>query len=156
VSYVNDTSNGLTLLPTEGTSSPVETDPAIQSKLLGVDTVTGGLVLVSLQELEDSAFDLDAFLRDKFSVRYARGLEKAVTLGTDSSGTTLPNQPTGGLLASASVGTTTAALADGIGWSDLMNLYGYLDPAYLGPDACWMFNSNTRAYLLGIKDGWTN
>jgi HK97 family phage major capsid protein len=99
VSIGTDMANGLTLLATEGTSSPAETDLAFQSRIVDVDTVTGGLVLVSVQELEDSSFDLDSFLRDSFGVRYARGLERAVTLGLDSAGTTLPNQVSDGWLA---------------------------------------------------------
>ena len=106
VSLANDTANGLTLLPTEGTSSPAETDPAFQSALVGVDTVSAGLVKISFQELEDSSFDLDSWIRDAFGLRFARGMEKAVTLGVDSAGTTLPNQTTGG----AVVGTTTTSL----------------------------------------------
>jgi len=154
VSYDNDTANGLTLLGTEGSSSPAETDPAFQSQISGVDTVTGGLVKVSFQELEDSSFDLDSFLRSKFAIRYARGLEKAVTLGTDSAGTALPNQPTGGLLASAVVGQTTAAIADGIGWDDLTALFSAIDPAYATPNSAFVMSSQTRAYLIGMKDGF--
>ncbi len=155
ISYSNDVANGLTLLGTEGSSSPSETDPTFVSKILGVDTVTGGLVKVSVQELEDSSFDLDAFIRDKFSIRYARGLEKAITLGTDSAGTTLPNQPTGGLLASAEVAQTTASVAAGIGWDDMTALFSGIDPAYAIPGkASWVMNSTTRGYLLGLKDGF--
>jgi HK97 family phage major capsid protein len=155
VSYDNDTANGLTLLGTEGSSSPAETDPAFVSQILGVDTVTGGLVKVSFQELEDSSFDLDAFIRSKFSIRYARGLERAVTLGVDSASTTLPNQPSGGLVASAHVGQTTASLAAGIGWDDLTATFASIDPAYSIPGkASWTMNSTTRAYLLGLKDGF--
>ena len=154
VSLDNDTANGLTLLATEGTSSPAETDPTFQSKLLGVDTVTGGLVKVSFQELEDSSFDLDAFIHEKFSLRYGRGLETAITVGTDSAGTTLPNQATGGLLAAASVAETTTTIAAGIGWTDLTTAFGALDAAYLNPGTAWVMNTNTRAYLLGQKDGF--
>lgn len=154
VSYSNDTTNGLTLLGTEGTSSPVETDPSFVSATLSVDTVSGGLVKVSFQELEDSSFDLDAFIRRSFGIRYGRGLEKAITVGKDSAGTTLPNQTAGGLLGAATVGTTTASLAAGVGWTDLVAAFGALDPAYVNPNAAWVFNSNTRAALLGMKDGF--
>jgi len=154
ISFSNDTGNGLTLLGTEGSTSPSETDPTFVSKILGVDTVSGGLVKVSFQELEDSSFDLDAFLRQHFALRYGRGLEKAITLGVDSAGTTLPNQNSGGLLASATVGTTTTSLANGIGWDDLTAAYGALDPAYVNPNTAWMFNSTSRATLLGMKDGF--
>jgi HK97 family phage major capsid protein len=155
VSYDNDTVNGLTLLGTEGTSSPAETDPAFESQISGVDTVTGGLVKVSFQELEDSSFDLDQFIRSKFSIRYARGLERAITLGVDSASTTLPNQPSGGLLASAHVGQTTSSLVAGIGWDDLTALFSSVDPAYSIPGkASWVMNSTTRATLLAMKDGF--
>ena len=154
VSLANDTANGLTLVATEGTSSPAETDPSFQSKLLGVDTVTGGLVKISFEEMADSSFNLDTAIRDYFGIRYGRGMEAAVTLGKDSAGTTLPNQSSGGLLGAATVGTTTATLAGGIAWTDIVNLFGSLDPAYSGPNAAFVFNSNTRAYLLGQKDGF--
>jgi HK97 family phage major capsid protein len=154
LSFSNDTANGLTLLATEGTSSPTETDPAFVSVLSNVDTVTGGLVKVSFQELEDSAFDLDSWIREKFAIRYARGVEKAITLGTDSGGTALPSQATGGIISVAAVGTVTGTIAAGIGWTDLTNLYAALDPAYAdNPDAAWVMKSSTRNYLLGLKDG---
>lgn len=154
LSFSNDTANGLTLLATEGTSSPAETDPAFVSVLSNVDTVTGGLVKVSFQELEDSAFDLDSWIREKFAIRYARGVEKAVTLGTDSAGTALPSQASGGIISVAAVGTVTGTIAAGIGWTDLTNLYAALDPAYAdNPDAAWVMKSSTRNYLLGLKDG---
>jgi HK97 family phage major capsid protein len=148
----NDTANGMTLLATE-TTSPQETDPAFQSQLLGVDTITGGLVKVSFNELEDSAFDLDSWLREAFGKRYGRGLETAVTLGKDSAGTVLPNQASGGLAGSAVIGGTTTTVAAGVGWDDLTGLFGALDPAYLASPK-WVMNSNTRAYLIGLKDGF--
>jgi HK97 family phage major capsid protein len=78
-----------------------------------------------------------------------------VTLGKDSSGTTLPNQATNGLTGVAAIGTTTAALANGIGWDDLTACFSSLDPAYTNPlRARWLMNSSTRAYLLGLKDGF--
>jgi HK97 family phage major capsid protein len=154
ISITNDTANGMVLLATEGTSGPVETDPQFQSRLLGVDTVSAGLVKVSFNELEDSSFDLDAFIRGAFGVRYGRGLEKIVTTGTDSAGTELPNAAVGGLLGTAAVGTTTATLAGGIGWTDIVNAFGALDAAYLNPGTAWMFNTGTRSTLLGMKDGF--
>jgi HK97 family phage major capsid protein len=153
-SFANDTANSLTLLGVEGTSGPAETDPSFSSKIVGVDTVTGGLIKVSFQELDDSSFNLDTWLRSAFGVRYARGIEKAITLGTDGAGTALPNFATGGLLGQATVGTTTTALANGIGWDDLVNLYNSVDPAYANPDSNWVMNSKTRGYLLGLKDGF--
>jgi HK97 family phage major capsid protein len=153
ISFGNDTSNGLVLLGTEGTSGPVETDPTFSSSILNVDTVTGGLVKVSFQELEDSSFDLTTFLREKFQVRYLRGLETAVTLGKDTAATALPSQATGGLIGVATVGDTTATIAAGLGWSDFTTAFGSLDPAYVD-GASWVMSSQTRAYLIGLKDGF--
>jgi len=154
IAMSNDTANGLVLLGTEGTSGPVETDPAFQSQLLGVDTVTGGLVKVSFQELEDSSFDLDTWLRQNFGSRYGRGIETAITTGKDSAGTTLPNQANGGLLSMAtSVAAVSANLAAGIGWNDLTALFSALDSAYTITPS-WVMNSATRSYLIGLKDGF--
>jgi HK97 family phage major capsid protein len=154
ISYSNDTANGLVLLGTEGTSAPSETDPSFVSAILNVDTVSGGLIKVSFQELEDSAFDLDAFIRESFSIRYLRGLEAAVTLGKDTAGTTLPNQASGGLVGVATAGTTTGTIAAGIGWTDIVNVFGALDPAYLTDTTAWVFNTQVRTTLLGMKDGF--
>jgi HK97 family phage major capsid protein len=154
ISLNNDTANGLVLIATEGTSGPVETDPTFVSAILSVDTVSGGLVKISFNELEDSSFDLDTFIRDKFSIRYGRGLETAVTTGKDTAATTLPNQAAGGLLASATVGQTTTTLAAGIGWDDLTTAFGALDAAYINPNTAWVMNTSTRATLLGMKDGF--
>lgn len=153
ISLDNDTSNGLVLLGTEGTSAPAETDPTFVSRILGVDTVTGGLVKVSFQELEDSSFDLDKWLRDAFGKRYGRGVEQAVTLGKDSASTTLPNSATGGLVGIATSAETTSTLAAGIGWTDLTTLFGAVDPAYL-VNPKWVMASATRSYLIGLKDGF--
>jgi HK97 family phage major capsid protein len=153
VSLGNDTTNGLVLLGTEGTSGPAETDPTFQSKLLGVDTVTGGLVKISFEEMADSSFSLDTAIRDYFGMRYGRGLEVAITTGKDSAGTTLPNQSAGGLLGAATVGTTTATVAAGIAWKDLVATFAALDPAYCITPS-WVMNSSTRSYLISLVDGF--
>lgn len=149
ISLVNDTGNSLTLVG-EGTSI-TEVDPGFTSKIVGTDLVHGGLVKVSVQEFDDSAFDLAKWLADAFGTRWARGIEKAVTLGVDGAGIALPNVQS--LLASASVGTTTATLAAGIGWSDLTAAYSSLDPSYV-QRAKWVMNSTTRGVLIGLKDGF--
>jgi HK97 family phage major capsid protein len=153
ISLGNDTGNGLVLLGTEGSSAPAETDPAFESKILGVDTVSGGLVKISVEEMADSAFNLDTAIRDYFGIRYARGLETIVTTGKDSAGNVLPNSTAGGLLGATPVGATTATVAAGIGWDDLVNLQAALDPSYaINPS--WVMSSNTRSYLLGLRDGF--
>jgi HK97 family phage major capsid protein len=149
ISLVNDTVNSLTLIG-EGTAV-TDTDPTFQSRLLGADLLSSGLVRVSVQELEDSSFDLSSWLRDAFSMRYGRGIEAAVTNAKDGSGTALPNFTA--LTSIAQVATTTATLAAGIGWKDLVNTFADLDAAYL-PNAKWSMTPQTRNTLLGQVDGF--
>lgn len=149
----DDTEHGLVLLSMEGTSVPPESDPAFQSVLVSTDTISGGMTKISFQEMEDSSFNLDTAIREYFGVRYGRGMEVAVTKGTDSAGTTLPNQFAGGLLAAAQVGATTATLAGGIGWTDLMAVFSALDPAFT-VNAKWFMSATTRAYLISLRDGF--
>jgi HK97 family phage major capsid protein len=156
ISLANDTGNTLTVLGE--TVAVSETDPsAFVSYILSTDTVTTGLVKVSLQELQDSAFDLDGWLRSKFGMRYGRGLEQMITVGNSSN--------VASLLAScttvAAVGNGTAAGgtnaiagvdgANSIGYLDIVNLYAALDPAYHA-SASFMMSSTVRAYLLGVKN----
>lgn len=150
---IDDTANGMTLLATEGTSSPVETDPLFSGATLGSDSISTGLVLVSFEAFEDSEFDLGDLLTSAFSERYARGLEKAITLGTDSAGTVLPNMPAGGLVGAATPGFTQTALASGIGYVGLSQVYGSLDTAYV-QGASWVMHPTVRAALLGEVDGF--
>jgi HK97 family phage major capsid protein len=153
VAKIDDNANGMTLLATEGTSSPQETDPAFSNVVIGSDNLSTGLILASFEVLEDSAFDLGELIRDSFGVRYARGLERAITLGVDSANTVLPNMPTGGLAAAATVAATTGTLASGITYENLVSVYGSLDTAYV-QNAQWVFHPTVRAQLLGVLDGF--
>ena len=149
VSKVDDSGNGLTLL-VEGISTPVpEVDPTFSSVVVATDLFTAGQIRFSNQLAADSAFDLETFLTGLADVRYGRGLERILTLGTDSSGTATPNNP--GLLSVAIVGQTTATLAAGVGFPDLVKLYDSVDTAFL-PRSVWLMSSKTRNALLANED----
>jgi HK97 family phage major capsid protein len=152
IAITNDTANGVQIIGTEGTAVP-EVDPAFQNVILGADTITSGLVKVSFQALEDSAFDLGKFLTESFAKRFGRGTESAVTIGKDSLGTTMPNQISGGLVGNTTIAETTTALANGIGWTDLTALFSALDPAYT-QNPKWVMSSGIRGYLIGLRDGF--
>lgn len=144
---VDDSTHGLTLLA-EGTTLS-EVDPTFSSSVVNADPLTSGLTRYSNQLLSDSAFDLEQLLTNLTSSRIGRGIEKALTLGTDVAGTALPNNP--GLVSLAQVATTTATIAAGIGWtSDIVATFDALDAAYL-PRAIWQMSSKTRNYLAGLK-----
>ena len=149
VSKVDDSGNGLSLI-IEGSGTPVpEADPTFSSVTVATDLFTAGQIRYSNQLAEDSAFDVETFLTGLADMRYGRGLEKILTLGTDSSGTSTPNNP--GLLNIAQTATTTATLAGGIGWGDLVATFDALDASYL-PKSMWQMSSKTRNYLSGLKD----
>lgn len=113
-----------------------------------------GLIRVSLELMQDSAFSLESFLKDAFAVRLGRGYEYYLTLG---SGT---NAPMGIIPAIAASGATPIVAAgssanDGIvgntgansvGYQDLVNLIHSVDPTYRR-GAKFMFSDLTLAHL---------
>jgi HK97 family phage major capsid protein len=149
ISLVNDTANGYILIG-EGTAV-TESDPTFQPRTLGTDTVHSGLVKITWQELEDSFFNLEQWISTALGIRDARGMEQIVTNGKDNLGTVLPN--TAALTSVATLATTTASFAAGIGYDNLVAAYGAIDPAYL-PNAKWVMNTATRTLLQGVLDGF--
>lgn len=150
----DDTASTMTYIAETGGTSGVEADPTLQSTIPGTDSLVS-LVKYSRQELED-ADDLEGFISGIAGLRVARSVEYALTLGRDNgTNTALPNSPAGGLLASAPVGTTTASLAAGIGYDDLIALAaGSVDHAYWAePGSGFMASPATFSYLLSQKDG---
>jgi HK97 family phage major capsid protein len=138
-SLVNATGD-LMSVGTEGTA-PTEVDPTATSITISTDDVEG-LVTVSLDELQDSAFDLESFLRDSLGAAYFRAISKAIATGTTSVGSIVTGY--------ASTKVTTAAVG-AVAYADLISAYGQLDPAYEA-GASWVMNSSTRASLMGIVD----
>jgi HK97 family phage major capsid protein len=143
IAFANDTGNLAQVL---GEASPVsEEDPALASVLTNTDQCTTQLVKVSIPELQDSAFDIDKLVRDMFGKRYYRGLTSLITNGSSSGNIQS--------IISAAGGMVDSLYSNGIGYEDLVAMYGALDPAYI-ETACWMMKSTTRAFLLGVKDGF--
>jgi HK97 family phage major capsid protein len=99
---------------------------------------TTGLVRVSLELMQDSAFSLEAFLKEAFATRLGRGYEYYLTQGSGS------NAPLGIIPAIAASGATPVVAsgsfnedgisgntgANSIGWQDLVNLEHSVDPTY--------------------------
>jgi len=115
-----------------------------------------GIVRVSLELLQDSAFNIEAFLTDAFAVRLGRGYEVYLTQGTGA------NQPFGILPAIAASGAVAVTaigsaqndgLSDGsntsansIGYFDIVNLIHSVDPTYRR-NAKFMLHDQTLAHL---------
>ena len=141
VALENDTTNILAVI---GESVAVsEADPTLSGLTSSTDFCSTGVVKVSLAELMDSAFDLDQFIRDAFGKRYWRGVTSMISGGSSSGNVQ-------SIVTSAAVGATSAA-PTGIGYADFVSIYGALDPAYID-NASWVFNSSTRAALMGVVD----
>jgi HK97 family phage major capsid protein len=126
--------------------------------VLGAYKMTSGLVKCSVELLQDSAFDLESYLSERFGERYGRGLEDFLTNGSGSS------QPTGILTDVANSGAIPVVAAgssestggaqtgvNSIGYSDLVNLEHSVDPSYRRR-AKYMFHDLTLASIKKILD----
>ncbi len=116
------------------------------------------MVRVSIELLQDSAFDLESYLTDKFATRTGRILNTKFTIGTGSS------QPTGIMVAAtvgvggssgtAVIGDLNAASTDPtsqVGYEDLVNLEHSVDPLYR-KGAMYMFHDTTLRAIKILKD----
>lgn len=142
VSLVNDTANGLQVWGEDTAAS--EVDPSLSSAAASNTTLYNtGVVLVTIEELQDSYFDIEAFLRDLMGQRLYRGLAKFLSQGS-SDGSFVS-------YASGAVSGATSASPTAIAYADILGLYGSIDPAYL-PGSTFVLNSTTRTALLGVVD----
>jgi HK97 family phage major capsid protein len=126
--------------------------------MFGAYKYTTGLVKVSLELLQDSAFNLEDFLKDQFAVRLARGWTSDLTNGQGST----ESEPNGILTAatdstvvcagsSSNDGIDTNTGVNSIGTDDLTDLIYSLDPSYrLG--AKFVMHDTTVGFLKKIKD----
>jgi len=149
VSIASDLGVGATLVSVEN-GPHTETDPTFSSHQVNTDLLSFGEIRFSNQLAADSGFDLiEQVLKPLYARRFARGLEKAVLLGKDSAGTTLPNQNTGGLVAAAQ--TTNSATAGVIAADDLEGIFESLNDGYHST-AVWVMSQATRNVFGKLKD----
>jgi HK97 family phage major capsid protein len=152
----DDTSNVAVIVGEAAAVS--EEDVSAAQVTLAAYKMSSGLVKVSIELLQDSAFDIQKYLSDRFGERWGRGLEAMLTTGTGSS------QPTGLLTAIAANGATAIVAAgdsestggsqtgaNSIGYSDLVNLEHSVDPSYRR-GAKYMFHDQTLASIKKILD----
>lgn len=138
----DDTANAAAIVA-EGASLTTSTDATFSQVTLGAFTYRS-LVRVSLELLQDSAFDLEAYIGRKLGVRLGRGFNAHATNGTNS------GQPQGIFNATvgASIGhTAVTGNATSFSYTAMVALEHSLDPAYRA-NARWMFND---VVLQGLK-----
>ena len=142
IPLVDDTHNEGAIL---GEGSAVDTDgtdPETGSKTLGAYMYTSKMVRISLQLLQDSAFDLETWLANALARRIGKASNGHYTTGN---GTTQPE----GIVTGAGAGVIDASLD--LDYADLIALEHSIDPAYRANLAQWMFHDTTLALLKQIK-----
>lgn len=106
-------------------------------------------IQVSMELLQDSAFNIEQFLGELLGERLGRRVNVELTTG-DGNGD--PN----GIVTASTLGkestSGTAITAD-----ELIDLFHAVDPAYrMSPKARFMFNDSTLAAIRKLKDGSNN
>lgn len=139
----NDTTNVGRILAEN--AQVTETPVALGTKTIGAYVYSSDLVLVSLQLLQDSVFDLDTWLPRKLGERIGRILSTHFISGN---GTTQPE----GVATNMTAGVTGAA-GFGITYDNIIDLEHSIDPAYRAMGrARFIFNDGTLAILRKLKD----
>jgi HK97 family phage major capsid protein len=106
-------------------------------------------VRVSMQLLQDNAFDLNSFLAESMGERIARASNAALTTGTGSS------QPQG-IVTGSALGKTAAG-ATAITESDLLDLIYSIDPSYRNkPSFGLMMHDNIASAIRALGFGSAN
>jgi len=161
VSFVFDTETGNALpIPTDDDTSnegvlvsentQVGTqDVAFGQITMNAYTYSSKLVLVSNQLLQDSAFDIGAFLSDKLGTRLARVTNRHFTVGSGASQPT--GAVTGAVLGYTAGGGSTSGSTTTISFDDLVELEHSVDPAYRR-NARFMMSDSTLRPLKKMKD----
>ncbi|MCP4366332.1 MAG: phage major capsid protein [Planctomycetes bacterium] len=137
----DDTSNAGALLAENTEDS--EQDLTVGEVVLNAYKYTSKIIRVSVELMQDSAFDLNAYIASALGERLGRATAAHFATGTGSS------QPNG-LMTAASAGLT-AASATALTHAELVALKHSVDPAYRA-NAKFVFNDTTLLALKGLVD----
>jgi HK97 family phage major capsid protein len=138
---VNDTATVGELLGENTTVA--QSNPSFSSVTLNAFTYSSKMVNVSNELLQDSAFDVEGFLRKALTTRIGRITNSHFTIGT---GTTQPN----GINHSATAGPTSGTTLL-VSYDDLVELEHSVDPAYR-KTAKFMFSDVVLKQIKKLKD----
>jgi HK97 family phage major capsid protein len=141
----NDTSNIGELL---SENQPATTgDITFGQAMLNAYKFSSKIVLVPIELLQDSAFDVEAFLAKKLGERIGRAQNSYYTIGTGVS------QPQG-IVTGANLGKTAATgQTTSVTYDDLIDLEHSVDIAYR-QSAMYMMHDQTLKALKKLKDGY--
>jgi HK97 family phage major capsid protein len=141
----DDTGNVGSILAENNAASTL--DVTFGQKTLSAFMYTSGIVKVSYQLLTDSAFDLNAWLPEKFAARIGRAINAHFTTGTG--GGTQPSGLVPGL-SNGKVGATGQTLT--VTGDDLIDLIHSIDPAYRNGNGRFMMNDSSVKVVRKLKD----
>lgn len=120
--------------------------PTFGQRIIGAHMYTSRIIRVSLQLLQDSAFDLSRFLTGVMGTRLGRITNTEFTTGTGT------GQPQGVQTAATSGVVAGAGNTTTITYANLVALEHSVDPAYRN-GAEWMFHDTTLRALKLLMDG---
>lgn len=140
----DDTSNEGEILAEGATTT--ELAPTFGQVVLKAHVFSSKVVPISVTLLNDSAFNLEAYLTRVFARRIGSVANRFFTTGAGA------NEPMG-LLTAATSGVS-AASATAITWDEMIDLEHSVDPAYRAmPGVGYMFHDTTLRELKQLKDG---
>lgn len=141
----NDDTGNMGAILAENAAAGTATDPVFGQKLLQAWKYTSKTVLVSLELLQDSAFDLETWMTQRLGERIGRIVNNHFTLGTGSS------QPTGVVTAATAGKTGLTGQTTSIIYDDLIDLIHSVDIAYRQNAQFMMHDSSLKA-IKKLKD----
>lgn len=138
---VNDTAAKATIVAEYDQST--KRTPSFGSLTLKAYTYRTPIIPVSLELLQDSAFNLDSVLSELLADSFGRGVNEHLTIGTGT------GQPKG--IVTAATAIANKAAAAGITLDNIVDLVSGVDAAY-AKNGKFMFNNKTLWELAKIKD----
>ncbi|QNB12841.1 phage major capsid protein [Paraburkholderia tropica] len=121
-------------------------DTAFGTLSLDVYKYSSKSIAIPFELIQDSMFDIDAYIQALLAMRVGRITSRHFMNGTGN------GQPKG-LMVAAGVGKTAASETD-VTYDDLVDLEHSVDPVYRArPNAGWAMNDDSLRALRKIKDG---
>lgn len=141
----NDDTANLGAIVGESAAAGSATDVVFAQKILKAYKYTSKTFLIPIELLQDSAFNIEAYIRQKIVERIGRILNQHFTVGT---GTGQPQ----GIITGATLGKTgTTGQTTSVTYDDLVDLQHAVDIVYRS-NAEWMLNDGSLKALRKLKD----
>lgn len=120
-------------------------DPVFAQLSLGAYKYTSNIVLVPIELLQDSAFNVEEYLRAELARRIGRITNTHFTVGTGT------GQPTGVVTGATSGKVGTTGQTTSVIYDDLIDLIHAVDPAYRGQSQFMLHDSSVKV-VKKLKD----